>query len=118
MMTHQRKKVFGMIFFALLITTVFLMKNTVGATIDTLGNTITGANINISNANNYDVNLQFSGTLDAGDIATIELIDITANSISGTYIGIGWETGIIMNFNTAGLTGGIFTLSGNVVDSW
>jgi hypothetical protein len=88
LMIHQKKKVFGIIFSALLISAVFLVKNIVGATIDTLGNTITGANINIANISSYAVNLQFSGTLDVGDIATIELIDSAATSISQIYTGV------------------------------
>ena len=53
----------------------------------------------------YDVNLQFSGTLDAGDIATIELIDSATTKISQIYTGIGGETGVTINFNATTLTG-------------
>jgi len=36
----------------------------------------------------YDVSLQFSGTLDVGDIVTIELIDSTGQNISNIFTGL------------------------------
>jgi hypothetical protein len=46
--------------------------------------------------------MQFSGTLDSGDRVIVELIDISLNSISGTYISTGEnETTVTINFLNA-----------------
>ena len=87
-MIRQKKKIFSIIFSALLISAVFLVKNAVEATINATDNSITGTNINIANVTGYDISLQFSGTLDAGDIVTSELIDSTTTSIAQIYTGV------------------------------
>lgn len=118
-MLHQKKKVFGILFFALLVSATFLIKNIVWATVDSVGNSITGTNINIANVASYDVTMQFSGTLDSGDIVVVELIDTSLTTLTDTYISTGDnETTIIINFDASTLSEWTITLSGSIFDSW
>ena len=89
------------------------------ATVDSIGNSITGANINIANVANYDVTMQFSGTLDSGDIVVMELIDTSVNTISQTHTSTGEnETTITINFNASSLSEWAIILSWSIFDSW
>lgn len=49
--------------------------------------------------------MQFSGTLDSGDIVVMELIDTSVNTISQTHTSTGEnETTITINFNASSLS--------------
>ncbi|MEI7919681.1 MAG: hypothetical protein WCH65_05885 [bacterium] len=85
----------------MMISATYFIKNIVGATILPTDNSITGTNISIATIANYQVTMQFNGTLDSGDSVLIELIDTNTNTISSTYISTGEnESAITTIFDT------------------
>ena len=118
-MHYQKKKILALFFFTLMISATYFIKNIVGATILPTDNSITGTNISIATIANYQVTMQFNGTLDSGDSVLIELIDTNTNTISSTYISTGEnESAITTIFDTTTETEWTIILSGSIFDSW
>ncbi|MDD4530315.1 MAG: S-layer homology domain-containing protein [Candidatus Gracilibacteria bacterium] len=113
-----KKAVSGITVFTLFFSILNPWGNLVNATIDTIGNSVMGLNngyINLANSGSYNVSFDFSGTLDAGDIINIDVIDGSGNIASGSTIAVGSETGITINgIDTSSLVDGEITLSGSV----
>lgn len=89
----------------------------VEATLDSTGHTLTGDTINIANVASVPITFTFSGTLDSGDVVTVQLINGTW-IVGASYTWAGWETSHLFTVDSSSLLDSGISLSGSVIDSW